>query len=355
MKKTTLTLFVFLFSFLVVLGQYDFYWSANKKHYLYKQSDAFIVKLNKDLNIKTIIENLQNDIKIREIVLVKRDLALVSFKDSLMKLSDLKDYKEFLNAMPVYHLGKLPILLTGQILLKPRKDIPIEDVLKITNNRLHILTKTKCNTYVTETDDWDKLLEYSNLIYKSGLVEYCHPNFIAHREKHQINDPKYSEQYYLNNTGQFGGTSGIDINAPEAWSITTGSCPIVVAVIDDGVENHEDINDRVFQGFTPQFSQNNPDTHGAPNDNDPPNSPIGHGQACAGIIGATHNSLGIRGIAPEIDIVPINIFNDWFVFLGEVYYAEDAQDLANAIDFAWDDAGADILSNSWGYSTLILS
>ena len=202
-----------------------------------------------------------------------------------------------------------------------------------------------------ETEDWDKLLEYSDLIYESGLVKYCHPNFIAPREKFQISDPKYSEQYYFNNTGQFGGTSGIDINAPEAWGITTGSCPITVAVIDDGVEDHEDLNGRVLEGFTPQFSIENPDTQGGPNQNDPTGSHVGHGQCCAGIIGATHNSLGIRGIAPKVNIVPINIFNDWFTYLGEIYYSEDALDNAAAIDFAWDDAEADVLSNSWGYNT----
>lgn len=128
-----------------------------------------------------------------------------------------------------------------------------------------------------------------------------------------------------------------------------GGCPVTVAVIDDGVEDHEDLGNRVLQGFTPQFSLANPDTQGAPNQNDPPGSHVGHGQCCAGIIGATHNSLGVRGVAPEVDIVPINIFNDRFTVLGEVYYSEDAQDIVNAIDFAWDDAEADIISNSWNY------
>jgi len=235
--------------------------------------------------------------------------------------------------------------------MRPKNNTSVEDILKLVNNKVLVKNRTKYNTYVLETEDWDKLLGYSNLIYESGLVEYCHPNFIAPREKFQINDPKYNEQYYLNNTGQFGGTFGIDINAPEAWNITTGNCLITVAVIDDGAENHEDLNGRVLEGFTPQFSQENPDTHGGPNQNDPPGSHFGHGQCCAGIIGATHDSLGIRGIAPEVNMIPINIFNDWFTYLGQVYYSEDATDIAAAIDFAWNEAEADVLSNSWGYRT----
>lgn len=34
-----------------------------------------------------------------------------------------------------------------------------------------------------------------------------------------------------------------------------------------------------------------------------------------------------------------------------LYYMENANDLARAIDKAWDDFGADVLSNSWGYGT----
>ncbi|MCD6596339.1 MAG: S8 family serine peptidase, partial [Bacteroidales bacterium] len=135
-----------------------------------------------------------------------------------------------------------------------------------------------------------------------------------------------------------------------------------MAVIDDGVETHEELTGRVLQGFTPQASVNNPYTHGAPNANDPPsqyNYHFGHGECCAGIIAASHNTIGIRGVAPNVQIVPVNIFNDWFIndttINGLTYYyvdfAEDANDIASAIDSAWNQGQADVLSNSWGYRT----
>jgi len=267
--------------------------------------------------------------------------------------------------MPAYKLGTLPFYLTGEILLQPRPGIPIEQILKIIDNRAKVKHASKYNTYVLETDDWDKLLQYSNRIYESGLVSYCHPNFIAPIER--TTDPLYPDQYYLNNTGQFGGTAGIDINAPEAWNMTLGSSTIKVAVIDDGVETHEELTGRVLQGYTPQTSTNNPDTHGAPNDNDPrhtdypydPDGPFGHGECCAGIIAASHNTIGIRGIAPKVQIVPVNIFNDWSIvpypysgYDSMLVYSEDANDIASAIDWAWDEGEADVLSNSWGYNTI---
>ena len=45
-------------------------------------------------------------------------------------------------------------------------------------------------------------------------------------------------------------------------------------------------------------------------DNDP--SPAGnyaHGMACAGIIAASHNSVGIAGLAPNVKIMPLRLFN----------------------------------------------
>ena len=56
------------------------------------------------------------------------------------------------------------------------------------------------------------------------------------------NDTLYSFQAGLNNIGQGGGTADADIDAPEAWNVTTGSSDIVVAVIDSGIDyNHPDL------------------------------------------------------------------------------------------------------------------
>jgi len=52
-----------------------------------------------------------------------------------------------------------------------------------------------------------------------------------------FNDPDYPTiQWGLNNTGQNGGGYDVDIDAPEAWSITTGSMQTVLAEVDDGVD-----------------------------------------------------------------------------------------------------------------------
>lgn len=111
----------------------------------------------------------------------------------------------------------------------------------------------------------------------------------------QPDDPFFENQYYLNQVND------VDINALEAWDITTGDATIRVAFIGNGIEaNHEDFldltgNSNVVNGFSPDGG-----TGLLFNDNS-------HEQACAGIVGARHNDQGISGIAPNVEIVPINL------------------------------------------------
>jgi serine protease len=61
------------------------------------------------------------------------------------------------------------------------------------------------------------------------------------------NDPDLNQQWYLNNTGQNGGTPGADIHAEAAWSVTSGSPNIIVAVMDTGVDyDSPDLYDNIW-------------------------------------------------------------------------------------------------------------
>lgn len=58
-----------------------------------------------------------------------------------------------------------------------------------------------------------------------------------------FNDPDYAtSQWGLDNVGQNGGTYDVDIDASEAWTVTTGSMRTIVAELDSGVPyTHPDI------------------------------------------------------------------------------------------------------------------
>ena len=69
---------------------------------------------------------------------------------------------------------------------------------------------------VVKLNNWNNIFDVANAIYESGMTEWCHPDFATIIERTTINDPLYSQQYYLKNTGQAGGVSGIDINIEPA-------------------------------------------------------------------------------------------------------------------------------------------
>lgn len=319
-------------------AQNPYYWSSGKKYKLQIDSTRAIVQSNSGSRIDTGI------VKGRK-TLIGKYLLLIEAQSGIYDINQLsRTLPEFKNIHYSFKYGNVPIIPTGEIILKPRNGISISQILAVFGNHVDLIKETKYNTYTLRIKEFLNLLRIANSIYESGLVDWSHPDFIVEIERFQ-NDPLYQDQYYLNNTGQFGGTAGIDINAPEAWNLSTGLAKIRVAVIDDGVENHEDLYGRVLQGFTPR------DPNGL---GQPINSAIfepAHGQACAGIIAASrNNSIGIAGIAPCADIIPVNIFSDPYQDIyGDVRFRETPQNIAAGINWAWDDGQADVLNNSWGF------
>lgn len=77
-------------------------------------------------------------------------------------------------------------------------------------------------------------------------VQYAEPDYV-YTTQGTPNDQYFAEQWGLENTGQqiHGYASagpGIDVDAPEAWELGTGSTEVVVAVMDEGIDvTHPDL------------------------------------------------------------------------------------------------------------------
>jgi len=132
-------------------------------------------------------------------------------------------------------------------------------------------------------------------------------------------DPMFNQQWGLHNTGQSGGTPDADIDAPEAWDITTGGFTvfgdtIVVAIVDGGCQlDHPDLNYWINWNEIPNNSIDD-DGNGYVDDyrgwnayNNSPNVPTSsHGTHVAGISGAIgNNTAGVSGVNWNVKVMPI--------------------------------------------------
>ncbi|MEQ8316618.1 MAG: S8 family serine peptidase [Phycisphaerales bacterium] len=146
-------------------------------------------------------------------------------------------------------------------------------------------------------------------------------------------DPDFGLQYGLLNTGQtingVVGTPGADINASEAWVVTTGDPDVIIAIVDTGVsQSHPDLQDNVLPGYSSVGGSWDDDIF------------ISHGTHCAGIAsGDTDNGIGIAGVGWDCSILPVKALG----FLGTGTEA----DIAAGVVWAADN-GADVISLSLG-------
>jgi len=116
------------------------------------------------------------------------------------------------------------------------------------------------------------------------------------------NDPLFNNCWQLHNTGQFVGfVADMDVNAPEAWDLLTGSANVRIAILDDGVQqNHPDINQVGGMDMTGMGTNGGP-THTYDN----------HGTAVAGLAtAAANNGIGVAGVCPGCRTISIKIAYD---------------------------------------------
>ncbi|MCX5772958.1 MAG: S8 family serine peptidase, partial [Candidatus Hydrogenedentes bacterium] len=213
-------------------------------------------------------------------------------------------------------------------------------------------------------------LQTANTLANNPNVEWASPNFYQDFRS-STDDTLYSSQWHLNNTGQTGALSGADADVAEAWSTTTGSDDIVIAVLDNGVQtNHPDLNiyinpgeiagngiDDDQNGFIDDV--NGWDFTGTGDNNPNPTTAFdNHGTAVAGVAAAHgSNELGVTVGSQHSTILPIKIATQTASSGGFV----DSEILAQAVYYAggflpdgsgpqqWH--GADIINCSWGGGT----
>lgn len=186
-------------------------------------------------------------------------------------------------------------------------------------------------------------------------ILYAEPDYIVHAFS-APNDPQFSSQWGLQNTGQAGGMPGADIHITQAWALTTGSPNVVVGVIDTGVDyTHPDLAQNIWStssGFSATTQSGTvmqcpAGTHGFNfiSETCDPMDDNGHGTHVSGTIGAIgNNGVGVAGINWQVQILPCKFLDS--TGAGDIEGAIACIDLLNQLK----ESGVDIVAtnNSWG-------
>lgn len=249
----------------------------------------------------------------------------------------------------------------GEVLVKFKNRYNVEDLRVASQLGLSKKLDLGSKVQVIKFKPQNKMEDVLKSLNSLPEVEYAEPNYLLHPlgTAKTVSDPLFGQLWGMENTGQtiigVAGTSGIDVKAENAWTITKGASNVVVAVIDTGVDtSHPDLKDRIWTnpGEIPGDHIDNDhngyvdDVNGWDfyhNDNTVFDAADGdeHGTHVSGTIAGTENSTGIIGIAPNVKIMPLK-------FLGpDGGYDSDA---VLAINYA-KSKGVKILSNSWGGDT----
>jgi subtilisin family serine protease len=203
--------------------------------------------------------------------------------------------------------------------------VPAQAVLGITNAYVFLVSKQARENPLKVTNQLQVLPE----------VLAAEPNIFIQQELHyKPSDTLYPQQWYLNHQGGNQLAPGSHLSLEPAWEITRGVRSVVVALADDSFDlNHPD-----FQGIgkvvAPRDCKEN---NFLPI---PQEKETSHGTACAGIVVAEENGMGIVGVAPGCALMPIRTTG----FLDD----ESIEEI-----FHWAmEKGASVISCSWGASAV---
>lgn len=195
-----------------------------------------------------------------------------------------------------------------------------------------------------------------NKVRQHPAVLYAEPDYIVSTAGIP-DDSRFAELWGMHNTGQTGGVDDADIDAPEAWDITTGSKDIVVGIIDSGIDHtHPDLAANMWvnpgeiagDGIDNDNNGYVDDVHGIDAINNTGNliDDNGHGTHVAGTIGATgNNSEGVVGVNHTTAMIGCR-------FLAGPLGQGSSSDAIKCIDYmvGLKNSGINVrvLNNSWG-------
>ncbi len=255
-----------------------------------------------------------------------------------------------------FDMSKLEALRNNSEILKKYSTEAIEKVLL---NRMKLQSNEELplvNAEVVQADLKEFFdIDFALRLYDSGIIEYMEPNYIVSTDA-TPNDSSYSSLWGMNNTGQTGGTADVDVDAPQAWDITTGSNNIVVGVVDTGIDyTHPDLAANMWRNpgevagngidddnngvIDDVFGYNAITNSGNPLDDH------NHGTHCSGTIGGVgNNGQGVAGVNWNVKLMGLKFLSS----SGSGSIADAIKAVNYAVMMKQRGVNIRVLSNSWG-------
>ncbi len=336
-------------------AQTNYYYAPEGKTYLDVSQEKILVKFDQNLSLA---EQQAIFSRVPGIAGVKQENILPSPQVTLVPLTGVNstgqvakileelnalDNVEFANAFLAHEDGTLHGI-QEKVLIRVKSD---KDFARLQELAVKLTGRTaKANEFDTflfelsvQKDSEMNALELANFLHETGEFAYAEPDFLRLMKRMNTNDTYVDGQWSLNNDGSntssYGGIVGADMSVYDAWTVTAGSSNIKVAILDEGVDlDHPDLLANMLGGYdaTGQNSGGNMSGDDA------------HGTACAGIVGSVgNNGLGMAGVAYNTKIIPVRI-----AYSSGSSWVTSNSWIGNAINWSWQTAQADILSNSWG-------
>ena len=188
------------------------------------------------------------------------------------------------------------------------------------SKKFNVLSKNTGREYVLITSPVFSTKELLITLKNNPGVKSVSPNFkryiVQQGFRTIANDSSFDELWGIDDA------DNTDIDAPEAWTIETGSHSVVIAVIDTGVDyNHSDLAGNMWENplEIPADGKDNDgngyvdDIHGidARNGDPDPMDDHGHGTHVAGgIIGAVgNNGKGVTGVNWQVSLLALEFLD----------------------------------------------
>jgi thermitase len=254
-----------------------------------------------------------------------------------------------------YYRGKLH--KPGTMIVKFQPGAKANEILKAHNISIE-RTNQRLNTHLVRIPEGLSIRDAIKRLSQNPNVVFASANHVIYAESPLIpNDPLFGRTFLIDFfifTLEVHATWGFqnplndewDSHATDAWSITTGSPSVTIAIIDSGIDdNHPDLQGRLVAGYNPIPSYGNPNY----TDDD-----MGHGTFVAGIVGATgNNGIGIAGMDWHARLMPIKVISEdgtgdeFDAMEGIVWAVDHGAKILNMSFGTYLDPSVDDPSNPW--------